>query len=49
MRGYVKEVLYRVFYKDKDGSVNGGGTYEIVDITADFIVVESHKLPDSIC
>ena len=49
MSAYVKEVLYRVFYKDKDGSINGGGTYEIVEITADFIIVESLTLPDNIC
>ena len=46
----MKEVLYRVFYKDKDSGVTSeSGTYVIEDIVADFVIVKSHKLGQDYC
>lgn len=40
LSGYVKEVLYRVFYEDKNsGITTESGTYVIADIVADFVIV----------
>ena len=50
LSGYVKEVLYRVFYKDKDSGVTAeSGTYVISDIVADFVIVQSHKVGGDNC
>ena len=50
LQGYVKEVLYRVFYKDKDSEVTSeSGTYVISDIVADFVIVQSHKVGEDNC